>query len=411
MRKIGISIVVILLALLVFKGKLEGFFFKQENIGRVLTVDNSDAIVQGISKIGSQYVVILLALLVFKGKLEGFFFKQENIGRVLTVDNSDAIVQGISKIGSQYLNVEILTGEHKGKTLEVRNLLSGSMEYDEFYKEKDKILMVVTDDNGELKGKALSLLRIEKIGGLAFIFVSLLIVYARKVGVQSLLSFIGSVAIIWEYLIPALKKGENVFMITIFTLILLSALIIFLVAGFTKKGTSAFLGTMSGLFVTAALTFMFGDTFRIDGMNQPLAQSVVFSSAMSINILDIFYSAIVIGASGAAMDIAMDMTATIQELKYHNPKISRKDLIKSGFNVGRSVIGTMTTTLLLAYSGGFLTLLILFLERDTTILQILNMKLVVSEVIKIIIGSIGLVVVAPITTYIASFIYSMEEKK
>lgn len=362
-------------------------------------------------KIGISIVVILLALLVFKGKLEGFFFKQENIGRVLTVDNSDAIVQGISKIGSQYLNVEILTGEYKGKTLEVRNLLSGSMEYDEFYKEKDKILMVVTDDNGELKGKALSLLRIEKIAGLAFIFVSLLIVYARKVGVQSLLSFIGSVAIIWEYLIPALKKGENVFMITIFTLILLSALIIFLVAGFTKKGTSAFLGTMSGLFVTAALTFMFGDTFRIDGMNQPLAQSVVFSSAMSINILDIFYSAIVIGASGAAMDIAMDMTATIQELKYHNPKISRKDLIKSGFNVGRSVIGTMTTTLLLAYSGGFLTLLILFLERDTTILQILNMKLVVSEVIKIIIGSIGLVVVAPITTYIASFIYSMENKK
>lgn len=228
-------------------------------------------------KIGISIVVILLALLVFKGKLEGFFFKQENIGRVLTVDNSDAIVQGISKIGSQYLNVEILTGEHKGKTLEVRNLLSGSMEYDEFYKEKDKILMVVTDDNGELKGKALSLLRIEKIGGLAFIFVSLLIVYARKVGVQSLLSFIGSVAIIWEYLIPALKKGENVFMITIFTLILLSALIIFLVAGFTKKGTSAFLGTMSGLFVTAALTFLFGDTFRIDGMNQPLAQSVVFS--------------------------------------------------------------------------------------------------------------------------------------
>lgn len=138
-----------------------------------------------------------------------------------------------------------------------------------------------------------------------------------------------------------------------------------------------------------------------------MAQSVLFSSFMSINLLDIFYSAIVIGASGAAMDIAMDMTATIQELKYHNPDISRKDLIKSGFNVGRSVIGTMTTTLLLAYSGGFLTLMILFLERDTSLMQILNMKIVTSEIIKIIIGSIGLVVVAPITTYIASFIYSL----
>ena len=226
-----------------------------------------------------------------------------------------------------------------------------------------------------------------------------------------MISFIGSVLIIWNYLIPALKKGENVFIITVLTLIFLSGLIIFLVAGFTKKGWSAFLGTLSGLFVTAALTFCFGDTFKIDGMNQPMAQSVLFSSFMSINLLDIFYSAIVIGASGAAMDIAMDiamdMTATIQELKYHNPDISRKDLIKSGFNVGRSVIGTMTTTLLLAYSGGFLTLMILFLERDTSLMQILNMKIVTSEIIKIIIGSIGLVVVAPITTYIASFIYSL----
>ncbi|MDU1910266.1 YibE/F family protein [Fusobacterium sp.] len=363
-----------------------------------------------MKKIGIAVVVTFLALLVFSGKLEGYFFKKESIGRVLTVDNSDAIVQGISKVGCQHLTVKVLTGKHKGKILEINNLLSGSIEYDEFYIEKDKVLMAVLENNGRLDGKVLSLLRMDKIAGLAFIFVILLIIYARKVGFKSLLSFAGSIIIIWEYLIPALRKGENVFIITVFALILLSALIIFLVAGFTRKGFSAFLGTMSGLFVTAALTFLFGDTFRIDGMNQPLAQSVVFSSFMSINILDIFYAAIVIGASGAAMDIAMDMTATIEELKIHNPDISRKALIKSGFNVGRSVIGTMTTTLLLAYSGGFLTLMILFMERNTTILQILNMKMVTSEIIKIIIGSIGLVVVAPITTYIASFIYSVEIK-
>lgn len=363
-----------------------------------------------MKRIGIAVVVTFLTLLVFSGKLEGYFFKKESIGKVLTADNSDAIVQGISKVGYQHLTVEVLTGKHKGKILEINNLLSGSIEYDEFYIEKDKVLMAVLENDGSLNGKVLSLFRMDKIAGLAFIFVALLIIYARKVGIKSLLSFVGSIIIIWEYLIPSLRKGENIFIITVFTLILLSALIIFLVAGLTRKGFSAFLGTMSGLFVTAALTFLFGDTFRIDGMNQPLAQSVMFSSFMSINILDIFYAAIVIGASGAAMDIAMDMTATIAELKIHNPDISRKALIKSGFNVGRSVIGTMTTTLLLAYSGGFLTLMILFMERNTTILQILNMKMVTSEIIKIIIGSIGLVVVAPITTYIASFIYSLEVK-
>jgi len=349
-------------------------------------------------------VIIFLALLTFSQKLEGYIFKRESIGRVLVVDNSNAIVQGVSKVGSQALTVEVLTGKNKGKVLEINNLLNGSMEYDEFYEKDDKVLMYVIEN-------VLSLLRIDKIIGLGLIFITLLLVYARKVGFQSLLSFVGSVVIIWEFLIPALKEGENIFLITIITLILLSALIIFLVAGFTRKGFTAFLGTMSGLFTTASLTFLFGDIFRIDGMSQPFAQSVIFASAMKIDILKIFYAAIVIGASGAAMDIAMDMSATIEELKYHNPNLSRRELVKSGFNVGRSVIGTMTTTLLLAYSGGFLTLMILFLERDMTLLQILNMKMITSEIIKIIIGSIGLVVVAPMTTYIGAFIYSLEEKK
>lgn len=363
-----------------------------------------------MKKIGIIMIIIFLALLVFNRKLEGYIFKRENIGRVLTVDNSNAIVQGVSKIGSQALTVEVLTGKNRGEILEINNLLNGSMEYDEFYEKDDKVLMVVMEDEGKLFGKVLSLLRIDKILGLGFIFIALLLIYAKKVGFQSLLSFIGSVVIIWEFLIPALKNGENIFLITIVTLILLSALIIFLVAGFTRKGFTAFLGTMFGLFTTASLTFLFGDIFRIDGMSQPFAQSVIFSSAMRIDILKIFYAAIVIGASGAAMDIAMDMSATIEELKYHNPNLTRKELVKSGFNVERSVIGTMTTTLLLAYSGGFLTLMILFLERDMTLLQILNMKMITSEIIKIIIGSIGLVVVAPMTTYVGAFIYSLEEK-
>jgi len=83
--------------------------------------------------------------------------------------------------------------------------------------------MYVMENDGKLAGKVLSLLRIDKIIGLGLIFITLLLVYARKVGFQSLLSFVGSVVIIWEFLIPALKEGENIFLITIITLILLSS--------------------------------------------------------------------------------------------------------------------------------------------------------------------------------------------
>ncbi|WP_349763250.1 YibE/F family protein [Fusobacterium sp. SYSU M8D902] len=365
-----------------------------------------------MKKIGVMIIVFSLTFLIFNEKIRECIdekvLKKEQIGRVISIDNSNMITQGISRIGSQNLEVEILSGKYQGEVIEINNLLNGSMEYDEVYSTGDKILVAIWENEGEIVGKALSLLRMDKIVELGCIFIVLLLIYARGIGFKSLISFVGSVVIIWEYLIPALKDGENIFFITIITLVFLSALIIFLVAGFTRKGITAFLGTMSGLFTTASLTFLFGDIFRIDGMNQPFAQSVVFASAMRIDILKIFYSAIVIGASGAAMDIAMDMAATIEELKYHNPKISTPQLIKSGFNVGRSVIGTMTTTLLLAYSGGFLTLMMLFLERDMTLLQILNMKLITSEIIKIIIGSIGLVVVAPMTTYIGGVIYSLQ---
>lgn len=180
-------------------------------------------------------ITIFLALLVCHAELKGHIFNKEVIGKVLSVDNENTIVQGISKIGSQRIEVKILTGEQKGKVLEINNLLSGSMEYDEFYETGDKVLMTTFEDDGKLVGKVLSLLRLDKIIILGFIFISLLLVYARSIGLKSLLSFVGSVAIIWNFLIPALKNGENVFLITVVTLIFLSGLIIFLVAGFTKS--------------------------------------------------------------------------------------------------------------------------------------------------------------------------------
>ena len=157
---------------------------------------------------------------------------------------------------------------------------------------------------------------------------------------------------------------------------ILSALIIFSVAGFNRIAISAFCGTMAGLIITSVASIMLGNMLHLNGMTQPMSQPLLFETSMNLNMLHILYAAVVIGASGAAMDIAMDMAATMDEVQKNNPGISRKELIRSGFNVGNVVIETMTTTLLLAYSGGYLTLLMLFMSRNTSLLQIINMKLV-----------------------------------
>ncbi|MCG8531800.1 MAG: YibE/F family protein, partial [Desulfovibrionales bacterium] len=110
------------------------------------------------------------------------------------------------------------------------------------------------------------------------------------------------------------------------------------------------------------------------------------------------------GASGACMDIAMDIAASMDEVKLKKPDISPMELMRSGFTVGRHVIGTMATTLLLAYSGGYLTLLMIFRVKEPSIMRMLNLKIVAAEIMRTLVGSMGLVTVAPITALVGGII-------
>ena len=105
------------------------------------------------------------------------------------------------------------------------------------------------------------------------------------------------------------------------------------------------------------------------------------------------------------MDLAMDISAGVEELAHHNPELPAAELIKSGLRIGRSVVGTMTTTLLLAYSGGYITLLMMFASQGTAPLDFLNSTLVSAEVVKTLIGSFSLVLVAPFTAVFAGWLF------
>lgn len=347
------------------------------------------------------FILIFFAAFMFKSSPNEFRAK------VLEVDNSCITFAGVAQIGDQKLKIKCLNKPYKNKVFTTYNSLSGSFEYDEFYEKGDTILVAIQEKNGDFLVKPLALYRLTALYILISIFVLTLVLYAKQTGINSLLSFFVSIIIIWKFYIPQLYTGNHIFISTILTLTILSGVIIFLVAGITKKSISAFLGTSCGLFITIILTEILGRFFHLDGMNQSFSQALMFSRGFSHrHILMIFYSAIALGASGAAMDIAMDLAASIAEIYITNPELNRKQLIQSGFNVGRVVIGTMTTTLLLAYSGSCLTLLLLFLDRDISLINLLNLKIVVSELFKILIGSIGLIIVAPSTIFISVFIYT-----
>ena len=139
---------------------------------------------------------------------------------------------------------------------------------------------------------------------------------------------------------------------------------------------------------------------------KPFVQALLYSGYSSLDLADIFMGAVILASSGALMDLAMDIAAGVDEVARHNPTLPPRALFLSGLRIGRSVVGTMTTTLLLAYSGGYLTLLMVFAAQGTPPSVFLNSTLVSAEMVKTLVGSFGLVLVAPFTAFAAAMLSS-----
>lgn len=335
----------------------------------------------------------------------------ETTAEVLSVDDTEILSSGFSNIGYQTVEAIITEGLYEGRRVTATNTLLGQNDLDEIYTPGDRVVLAVQVVEGDIAGaKTISRDRHVWLWGMGLLLVAALLLYAGMVGFKALLSFVLSLGILWEVLVKGLLAGKEPVLLTAVTVVLLSGIIIFLVSGFTRRGVSAFLGTVGGLMATLAVTHFFGARMGLFGMTQPYVQTLVISGYYHLDLREIFYAAIILGASGAAMDISVDIAASMHEIREKHPTISRKELVQSGFNVGRQVIGTMATTLLLAYSGSYLTLLMLFMARSTSMVRMLNMKIVAAEIMRTVIGSVGLVLVAPLTALIAGIVMTWESE-
>jgi uncharacterized membrane protein len=151
--------------------------------------------------------------------------------------------------------------------------------------------------------------------------------------------------------------------------------------------------------------------FHLNGAVMPFAETLLYSGYAHLDLTGIYVAAIFVAASGAVMDLAMDVAASQNELVTKAPDITMRDALWSGIRVGRSVVGTMTTTLLLAYSGGYVTLLMAFMAQGVPLINIFNLLYVAAEVVKTIVGSFGLVLVAPFTAVVGAIIYTRPRRQ
>ena len=327
------------------------------------------------------------------------------VGEIVAVDNSAIKSSGVIQSGEQSCTLLIQDGTFKGQEIEGVNFLSGSLEKDKIFKEGDKAFVAISHDNGEIASVIISdHYRLDKEAILLAVFAVLLILVAGKNGFLAIFSFAITILTIWKILVPAYLNGYSPVWIGIGITVFLTAVITFFVFGFDRRTVTASLGALLGIFTTCILGMIFTDLFKINGAVMQDSESLLYSGFQHLNLTAIFMSSIFIGASGAMMDLSVDITSAIHEVVEKKPEIGWKEAARSGMNVGRAAMGTMTATLLLAYSGGYISLLMVFMAQGTPIDHILNYKYVSAEILDTIVGSIGLVTVAPFTALVAGIL-------
>ena len=332
----------------------------------------------------------------------------ENRGRtvcaeIVETDDTGIALHGLVEFGTQRLKVRF----PDGSVHDAANELRAQMELDKKFKVGETALVVVPSQIRE--GDVLVARDHWRMGwGFVFFgaFCLLLCVFGGWTGAKALFSFVFSCFAVWKMLIPLVLDGFPASTVTFLTVAVLTGVIMYLVAGWTKKGLTAFAGAMLGVVASLGLAHLFGRLMHVNGATMPFAQQLLYSGYSGLDLRDVFIGAIVLASSGAVMDLAMDIAAGVAEVKLHNPALGFRELLLSGLRMGRAVVGTMTTTLLLAYSGGYLTLLMVFAAQGTHPMDFLNSTLVSAEIVKTLVGSFGLVLVAPFTAAVGAWIYT-----
>ena len=236
-----------------------------------------------------------------------------------------------------------------------------------------------------------------------------IIVIGGKKGVKALISLILTILAVFYCILPRLIKGENPLIVTTVVSIAISFISLFIIAGINKKAVVAIAGTTGGIVISAVFAIIFGSIMGLSGINEEagtLSQQIMYNNGVAESVKydfkGLLYAGIIIGALGACMDVSMSIASALHELKEESSEISVKKMMKAGMNIGKDMMGTMTNTLILAYMGGSMVLVMLLMVTGDNFRHIINSEMLLEEILRAIAGSFGLVTTIPFTTLVAS---------
>ena len=315
--------------------------------------------------------------------------------------------------GEQLIIAEVKSGRYKGKQFQAYNYV-GPL-YGVPLKEGDPaVLTISTYASGEVRTTVFEFNRFYPVIAVLALFILATVLVGRGTGAKSLFALFITILCLFTLLLPALLKGAPTILTTFLVSIYITVVTLTVIGGVQKKTLCAMLGTVAGTGIAALFGIVSQALMRVSGLRlsdaEPLLQLRQTGEYM-IGLRGLLVAGVIVSAIGAVMDVAMSISSALAEVKEADPSYGFSDLFRSGMNIGRDMVGTMTNTLILAFMGSSFTLIFYLYTLDLGFWQLMSSAYVSLEVVSSIACSVGLILAIPLTALACAFLYSREKER
>lgn len=360
-----------------------------------------------IKKLFSSLAVFLTISILF---VFGDVFAQD-VGAPPIQKTYEGVVKNIleeskNNSGGYYQKLEVLISNNdlKDKTLTVENGSEDTPISQRFKKGDSLVLTGFQYEDGETHLYVSDYVRRGQLLSLFLIFMSISVIVGGKRGIASFIGMMVTFLIIFSFVLPKISTGANPTLIIVLFSTIAVPITFYLSHGLNTKTTVAIVGTFISLVITVILSAIYVNSAKLTGYTTDEASFLQIMKGGAINMRGILLAGIIIGFLGVLDDITVSQSAVVFQLKNANRRLNLSELFKRSMDVGKDHIASMINTLILVYTGAALPLLLLFTDSSRSFSEVVNYEIIASEIIRTLLGSIGLILAVPVTTLIAVFV-------
>ena len=300
----------------------------------------------------------------------------------------------------------VTRGERRGEIVTAAQSLSGWVTPREVAR-GNVILLINVNDVWHFNG----FVRTNRLLGLGLLFVLCVLFFGGKKGFNTILSLGLTFGAIFAVFIPSIFSGINIYLTAILVCVYVIATTLLLVIGFNKKALVAAIGCASGVAVSGIITVIMDRVLFLTGLVDDQSRFLLnLPVGYPINLRAIIFAGIIIGAMGAIMDVAMSISSSLWEVKEKARMISFKTLYRSGLNIGRDIMGSMANTLILAYTGSSLSVVLILSVFSNSLMTLFNSEMIIVEILKALVGSFGILAAMPLTAFFCGLFFTKKGK-